>query len=193
MEGCARYSIYVSLFLFMLCMMWQVSKWQWIHMEAERILASSGIGTEQRRTAYPLLKKASVCTCPHLQANSSVALVSALTKGPEMFLYIQSLEKLYRTTRQFTSMDTVLLTWLTDVTVEGWTTCSVPPIEGPLILQSNRLFQAHVYSKLRVWGLTQYDSVLYVDSDTLHYTCKPWHAWNCWWDDIEDLCLVWYM
>jgi lipopolysaccharide biosynthesis glycosyltransferase len=27
----------------------------------------------------------------------------------------------------------------------------------------------------------------------LHYTCKPWNAFNCWWDGIEDLCLLWHM
>jgi hypothetical protein len=26
----------------------------------------------------------------------------------------------------------------------------------------------------------------------LHYTCKPWHPWNCIRDGIEDLCILWY-
>ena len=27
----------------------------------------------------------------------------------------------------------------------------------------------------------------------LHYTCKPWHIYNCWRDRIEDLCSLWHM
>ena len=27
----------------------------------------------------------------------------------------------------------------------------------------------------------------------IHYTCKPWHTYNCWRDRIEDLCRLWYM
>ena len=27
----------------------------------------------------------------------------------------------------------------------------------------------------------------------MHYTCKPWHPYNCWRDQIEDLCSLWYM
>ena len=289
-----RRYIYAVLFVFLLYM-WQLSKWQHSHLEAERVLA----GIEKySSTEYPLSHEGRGCSCPHLRPNSSVALVSALTDGAELALYVQSLEKLHRTTRRFTSMDTVLLTWLTGATAEGWATCNVEPIEGPAGV-SNRFFQAHMYSKLRVWGLTQYEAVLYVDSDTLllrpfdgvfslfgtgvklamsvngigatdfnagvmlvrpncteldrlvaainhtehdtglaeqgflnafykgeiellpftynamvsekagkhrdvwmqlesemvllHYTCKPWHAWNCWWDDIEDLCLLWHL
>ena len=33
------------------------------------------------------------------------------------------------------------------------------------------------------------------DSETIimHYTCKPWHPYNCWRDRIEVLCRLWYM
>ena len=27
----------------------------------------------------------------------------------------------------------------------------------------------------------------------LHYTCKPWNAYNCWMDGIEDVCLLWHL
>ena len=34
-----------------------------------------------------------------------------------------------------------------------------------------------------VWRQQEAEMVL------LHYTCKPWHAWNCWWDGPLP-CLV---
>lgn len=50
----------------------------------------------------------------------------------------------------------------------GWTSiCSVPSIQHPDQRVSSRFHDARLYSKLNLWGLVQYEALLYVDLDTL--------------------------
>lgn len=50
----------------------------------------------------------------------------------------------------------------------GWNIlCRVPIIESPRSAPDNRFHGSRVYSRLNVWGLTEYDAVLSLDLDTL--------------------------
>jgi hypothetical protein len=50
----------------------------------------------------------------------------------------------------------------------GWNIiCKVPVIEHPNVVNTNRFHDIKVYSKLSIWALTEYDAILYLDSDTL--------------------------
>ena len=50
----------------------------------------------------------------------------------------------------------------------GWNVlCRVPKIVHPTVSDGNRFHEAALYSKLNAWGLTEYDAILYLDSDTL--------------------------
>lgn len=50
----------------------------------------------------------------------------------------------------------------------GWNVfCQIPVVESPPSVPGSRFHDSRVYSRLNVWGLTEYDAVLSLDLDTL--------------------------
>jgi glycogenin glucosyltransferase len=60
-------------------------------------------------------------------------------------------------------------TAISELTAAGWNIiCTVPAIEHPnLSVPRGRFHEAKLYSKLNAWALTEYEAILFVDSDTL--------------------------
>jgi hypothetical protein len=121
-----------------------------------------------------------------VHATTRFAVVSMLTSDRSHF-YTLSTIKLAKSLRWWFSpeeMDLVLL--ITDgfgISTEadsaffsnvmelenaGWNIiCKVPVIEHPNVVNTNRFHDIKVYSKLNIWALTEYDAILFLDSDTL--------------------------
>ena len=119
-------------------------------------------------------------------ARTRFAIVSLLTVDAAS-LYTQSAVKLARSVRRWLNLDQVdLVMMVTDgfgfsaqrfdvlnyemaeLVRAGWSVlCHVPAIEHPSPTPGSRFHSAKLYSKLNVWGLTEYDALLYMDLDTL--------------------------
>jgi hypothetical protein len=67
-----------------------------------------------------------------------------------------------------TNIDSDLFFILMELQNAGWNIiCKVPVIEHPNVVNTNRFHDFKVYSKLNIWALTEYDAILYLDTDTL--------------------------
>jgi hypothetical protein len=119
-------------------------------------------------------------------ARTRFAIVSLLSVD-DGFMYTESALKLARSVRMWlkpAQMDMVLMVvhgFGFSMQVEsglkldqmllrqaGWTSiCSVPSIQHPDQRVSSRFHDARLYSKLNLWGLVQYEALLYLDLDTL--------------------------
>lgn len=122
----------------------------------------------------------------HPKANTRFAIVSLLTTDATS-LYTQSAMKLSRSIRRWLNTDRIdLVIMVTDgfgitehwhdfetyhsvaLSQAGWNViCKVPAIDHPKPVLDSRFHTAKMYSKLNLWGLTEYEALLYVDSDTL--------------------------
>lgn len=119
-------------------------------------------------------------------ASTRFAIVSLLTEDASS-LYTQSAVKLARSIRRWHHPDHLdLIMMITDgfgitqqkpfvfhfdigrLKAAGWSVvCRVPVIEHPAPSQESRFHTAKLYSKLNLWGLQEYDALLYMDVDTL--------------------------
>ena len=119
-------------------------------------------------------------------ARTRFAIVSLLTEDASS-LYTQSAIKLARSIRRWHSSDHLdLVMMITDgfgitqqkpfvlhhdidrLQAAGWSVvCRVPIIEHPAPSRESRFHTAKLYSKLNLWGLQEYDALLYMDVDTL--------------------------
>ena len=55
-----------------------------------------------------------------------------------------------------------------DLEIDGWHVLPVPPLPNPNVARvKDRPWFATTYSKLHVFGLTQFDVVVFIDADTL--------------------------
>jgi len=119
-------------------------------------------------------------------AKTRYAIVSLITSD-SMHWYFTSALKLARSARWWFSPDQMdMLLMVTDgfgmteqvgsrlnreigmLQEAGWNIiCRVPVIEHPNPPVKSRFHDARVYSKLNIWAFTEYDAVLFLDSDTL--------------------------
>lgn len=122
----------------------------------------------------------------HALAKTRFAMVSLLTTDVSA-LYTQSAVKLAKSVRAWFTADQLdLVLMLTDgfgvanerpvdfifdtdqLYKAGWSiVCHVPVINHPRAPADSRFHVAKLYSKLNVWGLREYDALLYMDLDTL--------------------------
>jgi hypothetical protein len=123
---------------------------------------------------------------PAIYANTRFAVVSMLTSDNSRF-YTLSAIKLAKSLRWWfppEKMDLVMMVtdgfgisthidsdfYFTVMELEnaGWNLiCKMPVIEPASLVNKNRFHDIKVYSKLNVWALTEYDAILFLDSDTL--------------------------
>ena len=123
---------------------------------------------------------------PMLHATTRFAVVSMLTSDSSRF-YTLSAIKLAKSLRWWfppekmdllmmvtdgfgitTNIDSDIFFSFMELEKAGWNIiCKVPVIEHPNVVNSNRFHDIKVYSKLNAWALTEYDAILYLDSDTL--------------------------
>ncbi len=123
---------------------------------------------------------------PTVHATTRFAVVSILTSDRSRF-YTLSAIKLAKSLRWWfppEQMDLVMLVTdgfgistnidsdfffnVMEMENAGWNIiCKVPVFENPRVVNANRFHDIKVYSKLNTWALTEYEAVLYLDSDTL--------------------------
>jgi hypothetical protein len=113
-----------------------------------------------------------------VHATTKYAIVSLLSMDEQHF-YTQSAIKLARSVRWWLSSEQVdLLMMATVMPLDidaalqraGWKICLVPVLEhahNTTLTTYNRFFEAKLYSKLNMWALSEYEGILYLDSDTL--------------------------
>lgn len=121
-----------------------------------------------------------------IHATTRFAIVSMLTSDTSRF-YTLSAIKLAKSLRWWFSpeqMDLVMMVTdgfgistnidsdffftVMELEIAGWNIiCKVPVIEPPSSNENNRFREIKIYSKLNIWALTEYDAILFLDSDTL--------------------------
>jgi hypothetical protein len=105
-------------------------------------------------------------------ASTRFAVVSMLSV-PHAVGYIKGAAKLGVSLRSFSTMNMVMLAVnMGDTAPElirdaGWMWCDVPPIGGPTDGIQSRYTDAFMYTKLWTWSLTEYEAVLFIDSDCI--------------------------
>lgn len=122
----------------------------------------------------------------HVHATTRFAIVSMLTSDRSQ-LYTLSAIKLAKSLRWWfspekmdlvmlvtdgfgisTDTDSIFLLNVMGLENAGWNIiCKVPVIENPKAGNLNRFHESKIYSKFNAWALTEYDAVLFLDSDTL--------------------------
>ena len=95
-------------------------------------------------------------------------------------LYLVSAEKLAYTLKKYLAIDMIMMVIDTKNSItqdqrgslvgSGWLLCDVPQID-PIMNKENMVMNPYLsvkmFSKLQLWRLTEYDAILYVDSDVL--------------------------
>ena len=122
------------------------------------------------------------CARETVYPRTEFAVMSMLSHS--FHLYGVSAMKLATTVRRFTNADLIMLlvetkernakeTAITrrqkaQLERSGWKTCTVPAIGGPpQTRERNRFLDALLYTKFTAWKFTEYEGVLFLDSDTL--------------------------
>ena len=124
--------------------------------------------------------------CPGIRRSSAHAIVSIITaegKTPPATLcwYMLGAKKLAYSLKKYVAMDMIMLVVDSDNVItpnqrasmnqSGWQLCDVTAIDPAAMAQAdrehNRYASEKMFSKLHVWGLVEYDSLLYIDSDVI--------------------------
>ena len=128
-------------------------------------------------------EKKPLAMCPGIRQSSAHAIVSIITaegKTPPTTLcwYMLGAKKLAYSLKKYVDMDMIMLVVDSNKVItpnqraslnqSGWQLCDVTAIDPEIMASShNRYASEKMFSKLHMWGLVEYDSLLYIDSDVI--------------------------